>query len=67
MNVTAAIAATARSSSLTSEIYQALQDAIPIISEIALALKVNTNLEVDGLRSRLASRNPLVAKYGFNS
>ena len=65
MNVTAAIATTARSSSLTSEIRQALVEAIPIFTEIALGLKVNIIFDQDGLRSRLAGGSPLVAKYGL--
>ena len=65
LNVTAAIATTARSSSLSSEIRQVLLDSIPIIAEIVSALKVNTVFEQDGLRSRLASASLLVAKYGF--
>ena len=67
MNVTAAIATTARSSSLTSEIRQALEEAIPIFTEIALGLKVNIVFDQNGLRSRLAGGSPLVAKYGLNS
>ena len=67
MNVTAAIASTARSSVLTSEIQQVLRDAIPIIATITLELNVNTDFEQNGLRSRLASASPMVAKYGLNS
>ena len=67
MNVTAAIEMTARSSSLTSEIQQVLRDAISIIAEVSLGLKVNLDFEQDDLRARLASGSPLVAKYGLNS
>ena len=63
MNVTAAIATTALSSVLTSEIQQVLRDAIPI----TLELNVNIDFEQNGLRSRLASASPMVAKYGLNS
>ena len=66
-NVTDAIATTARSSSLTSEIRQALEDSISIFTKIALELKVNIVFEQNGLRSRLASGSPLAAKYGLNS
>ena len=66
-NVTEAMATTARSSSFTPEIRQVLEDAIPIFMNIALGLGVNTVFDQDGLRSRLASRSPLVAKCGLNS
>ena len=65
-NVTDAIATTARSSSLTPEIRQTLEDAIPIITEIVSQLNVNIVFDRNGLRSRLASESPLVAKYELN-
>ena len=67
MNVTDAIATTARSSSVTPEIRKVLEDAIPMFTKIASELKVNIVLDQNGLRSRLASRSPLVVKYGLNS
>ena len=67
MNVTEAMATTARSSSLAAGIRQALVDAIPIFTEIASTLKVNIIFDQNGLRSRLASGSLLVAKYGLNS
>ena len=66
-NVTEAIATTARSSSLTPEIRQVLEDAIPIITEVALELKINLVFEQNDLRSRLARESLLVAKYELNS
>lgn len=35
--------------------------------EITLGLKFNIVFDQNGLRSRLASRSPLVVKYGLNS
>ena len=67
MNVTQAIAITARSSSLSAEIRQVLQDANPIIAQLASELKVNMVFEQDGLRSSLSSSSPLVTKYEFDS
>ena len=67
MNVTDAIATTARSSTLPSEIRLALQDSISMFTKIASELRVNTVFDQNGLRSRLASRSPLVVKYGLNS
>jgi hypothetical protein len=63
LNVTEAIAATARSSSLPSEIRDALEDAIPMFTKIVSELKVNTVLDLNGLRSRLASNSSLISKY----
>ena len=67
MNVNDAIATTARSSSVTPEIRKVLEDAIPMFTKIASELRVNIVLDQNNLRSRLASRSPLVAKYGLNS
>ena len=67
MNATEAIATTARSPTLTPEVREALEDAIPIFTNIASQLKVNLVFDQNGLRSRLGNGNPLVAKYGLNS
>lgn len=64
-NVTDAIANTARTPSLAPEIRQALNDAIPIFTNIASQLEVNILFDQDGLRSRLANRKGLVSKYEF--
>ena len=67
LNVTAAIATTARSSSSSSDVLQVQLGPIPIIAEIVLALKLNIVFERDGLKSRLDSASPLVAKYGVSA
>ena len=67
MNVTEAIATTARSSTLPSEIRLALQDSISMFTKIASELRVNTVFDQNGLRSRLASGSRLVSKYGLIS
>ena len=61
LNVTEAIATIATLSSiLTSEICEVLQEAIPIICQIALELDINLVFEQDGLGSFLSTRRPLV-------
>ena len=68
LNVTQAIATTATLSSiLTSEVCKVLQEAGPIIFQIALDLGINLAFEQGGLRSSLSTRRPLVTKYVLNS
>ena len=61
MNVTQAIANTATLSSfLTSEVCKVLQEAVPMILQIALELDINLDFEQDGLGSFLSTRRSLV-------
>lgn len=62
-NVTQALAMTATLSSvLSSEVCTVLQEAIPIVLEIALELNINLGFGQDGLGSCLSSKRPLVSK-----
>ena len=67
-NVTQSLATAATLSSfLTSEICQVLQDAIPIILQIALDLNINVDFEHGGLWSLLSTKRQLVTRCGLNS
>ena len=67
LNVTQAIATTATLSSfLAPEVCKVLQEAVPIILQIALELGINLAFEQDGLGSYLSTR-PLVTKYVLKS
>ena len=44
-----------------------LQQAVPIILQIASDLGINLDFEHDGLESFLSTRRPLVTKYVLNS
>ena len=68
LNVTQAISSTAKLSSfLTPDVCKVLQEAAPIIFQIALDLDINLVFEQDGLGSFLSTRRPLVTKYVSNS
>jgi len=62
-NATESIATTATFSFLTSEVCDVLQEAIPIILQIALDLEINLVFEQDGLSSFLSSRNQLITTF----
>lgn len=63
-NATQALAATATLSTiLSSEVCQVLQEAIPIILEIALELSINLVFGQDELGSSLSARRPLVSNF----
>ena len=65
-NVIQAIAKTATLSSfLAPEVCEVLQEAAPIISQIASDLGINLVFEQDGLGSLLSTRRPLVTKYAL--
>jgi hypothetical protein len=64
LNATQAIASTATLSSfLTSEVCDVLQEAVPIILQIALELNINLAFEQGGLGPFLSTRRPLVTTY----
>ena len=66
LNATQAIAKTAMLSSfLSPEVCNVLQEAAPIILQIALDLDINLVFEQDGLGSFLSTRRPLVTTYVF--
>ena len=67
MNATQAIATTATLSSLNPEVCKVLQQAVPIILQIASDLGINLDFEHDGLGSFLSTRRLLVMKYVLNS
>jgi hypothetical protein len=68
LNATQSIATTATLSSfLASEVCKVLQEAVPIILQIALDLGINLAFEKGGLGSSLSTRRPLVTKYVLNS
>ena len=68
LNVTQAISTTATLSSLLSfDVCKVLQEAAPIIFQIALDLEINLVFGNDGLGSFLSTRRPLVTKYVLNS
>ena len=70
MNATQAIATTGTLSSLNPEVCKVLQQAVPIILQIASDLGINLDFEHDGLGSSLLTRRPLVTiltKYVLNS
>jgi len=63
-NATQAIAITATlSSSLASEVCKVLEEAVPIILQIALELEINLVFEQDGLGSFLSTRRSLVTTF----
>jgi hypothetical protein len=68
LNATQAIATTATLSSILSpDVCKVLQEAAPIILQIALDLGINLAFEQDGLGSFLSTRRPLVTAYVLNS
>ena len=67
MNATQAIATTATLSSLNPEVCKVLQQAVPIILQIASDLGINLSFKHDGLGSSLPTSRPLVTKYVLNS
>ena len=68
LNVTQSIATTATLSSfLDSEVCKVLQEAVPIILQIAFELNINLVFEQDGLGSFLSTRRSLVTTYVLNS
>ena len=68
MNATQAISITATLSSfLTSEVCKELQEAVPIILQIALELNINLAFEQNGLGSFLSTRRSLVTACVLNS
>ena len=67
LNATKAIATTATLSSLNTEVCKVLQQAVPIILQIASELGINLSFEHDGLGFSLPTRRPLVTKYVLNS
>ena len=54
-------------SSISSEISQVMNEAIPIIEQIASQLNIAVEFEQNKLKSSLSSSRLLVAKYGLNS
>jgi len=63
-NVTQAIATTATLSSfLTPEVCKVLEEAVPIILQIALDLDINLAFEQDGFGSFSSTRRPLVTNF----
>jgi hypothetical protein len=64
LNATQSIATTASLSLFfTSEVCKVLQEAVPIIVQIALDLGINLAFEQGGLGSSLSSRRPLVTNF----
>ena len=67
LNATQAIATTATLSSfLDSEVCKVLEEAVPIILQIASDCDINLVFEQDGLGSFLSTRRPLVTTYVLN-
>ena len=68
LNATQALATTAALSTiLSSEVCKVLQEAIPIILQIALILNINLAFGQDGLGPSLCTRWSLVSRCGLNS